>query len=149
MAINAIINNTASFITYFTCPAGPCPSIWFFFFFFFCYAGFQKKKIPRKKKKELKKKKKKKKKIMSSEEGVEDKKEVKTVNGLTLEERVELAASVGEEVIQLEELKTLLANHPNPIAYDGFEPFRMHIAQGVLKAYVNKLTKCGVKFVFW
>ena len=88
---------------------------------------------------------------MSSEEGVEDKKEVKTVNGLTLEERVELAASVGEEVIQLEELKTLLANHPNPIAYDGFEPSgRMHIAQGVLKAInVNKLTKCGVKFVFW
>ena len=38
--------------------------------------------------------------------------------------------SVGEECIQEEELKTLLAKKPNPICYDGFEPSgRMHIAQ--------------------
>ncbi len=82
--------------------------------------------------------------------------------------------SVGEECVQPEELRTLLAKKPNPIAYDGFEPSgRMHIAQvwhcvwfwrvggqicmhmfaytqGVQKCInVNKLTKCGVQFKFW
>ena len=87
---------------------------------------------------------------MSVEEGNEIKTEVHA-SGMTLDERVALAASVGEEVIQMDELRALLDKHPNPIAYDGFEPSgRMHIAQGVLKSInVNKLTKCGVKFVFW
>lgn len=49
---------------------------------------------------------------------------------LTLDERWELARSVGIECIQPEELKNLLDKKPNPVAYDGFEPSgRMHIAQ--------------------
>jgi len=37
------------------------------------------------------------------------------------------------------------------VCYDGFEPSgRMHIAQGLLRAHnTNKLTKAGVKFVFY
>ena len=62
-----------------------------------------------------------------------------------------ICRSVGEECIQVAELRRLLEKKPNPAAYDGFEPSgRMHIAQGVLKALnVNKLTKCGVTFKFW
>lgn len=70
---------------------------------------------------------------------------------LTLDERFDLARSVGEECIQDDELRLLLEKKPNPVAYDGFEPSgRMHIAQGVMKALnVNKLTKSGVTFKFW
>lgn len=70
---------------------------------------------------------------------------------MSLEERFAICMSVGEECVQPEELKTLLAKKPNPVAYDGFEPSgRMHIAQGVQKCInVNKLTKCGVTFKFW
>eukprot|EP01102_Stenamoeba_stenopodia_P017298 TRINITY_DN617_c0_g1_i1.p1 TRINITY_DN617_c0_g1~~TRINITY_DN617_c0_g1_i1.p1 ORF type:complete len:394 (+),score=117.42 TRINITY_DN617_c0_g1_i1:135-1316(+) len=70
---------------------------------------------------------------------------------MTAEEKYLLARSVGEECIQEEELRNLLAKKPNPICYDGFEPSgRMHIAQGALKAVlVNKLTKCGCTFIFW
>ncbi|KAG2440015.1 hypothetical protein HXX76_004132 [Chlamydomonas incerta] len=72
-------------------------------------------------------------------------------SGLTLEERYKLARSVGEECINEEELRALLAKKPNVVAYDGFEPSgRMHIAQGVMKAInVNKLTKVGCTFKFW
>mmetsp|Transcript_45669 Transcript_45669/g.73428 ORF Transcript_45669/g.73428 Transcript_45669/m.73428 type:complete len:377 (+) Transcript_45669:78-1208(+) len=72
-------------------------------------------------------------------------------SGMTLDERFKLARSVGAECIQEEELRNLLDKHPSPSAYDGFEPSgRMHIAQGILKSInVNKLTKCGVKFIFW
>lgn len=49
---------------------------------------------------------------------------------LPLEERLSLALSVGEECVQVEELRMLLEKKPNPVAYDGFEPSgRMHIAQ--------------------
>ena len=70
---------------------------------------------------------------------------------LTLDERVNLCLSIGEECIQPYELRRLLEKKPNPIAYDGFEPSgRMHIAQGVMKCLnVNKLTKSGVTFKFW
>jgi len=68
-----------------------------------------------------------------------------------LDERFTLCRSIGEECIQDEELRRLLAKKPEPVAYDGFEPSgRMHIAQGILKSInVNKLTKAGCKFVFW
>jgi tyrosyl-tRNA synthetase len=47
-----------------------------------------------------------------------------------LEERVALIKSVGEEVIQEEELIALLKVKASPNCYDGFEPSgRMHIAQ--------------------
>jgi len=71
---------------------------------------------------------------------------------MDIDRRVEIAASVGEECIKKEELKTLFEKKvTRPIAYDGFEPSgRMHIAQGVLKAInVNKLTSVGCDFVFW
>ncbi|XP_031493858.1 tyrosine--tRNA ligase 1, cytoplasmic [Nymphaea colorata] len=70
---------------------------------------------------------------------------------LTLEEKFALVRSVGEECIQEDELRNLLAKKKNPVCYDGFEPSgRMHIAQGVMKAInVNKLTSAGCKMKFW
>ncbi len=65
-----------------------------------------------------------------------------------------MASNGGEvcpDVSQSDELRKLLAEVPNPICYDGFEPSgRMHIAQGVMKAInVNRLTQAGCVFVFW
>jgi tyrosyl-tRNA synthetase len=59
--------------------------------------------------------------------------------------------SIGEEVVNVDELNKLLLNKENIIAYDGFEPSgRMHLAQGLLRAHnVNKFTSSGVKFKFW
>ncbi|KAF2614740.1 hypothetical protein F2Q70_00013199 [Brassica cretica] len=58
--------------------------------------------------------------------------------GLEMSEEAErkynIARSIGEEFIQEDELKNMLAKKPTPICYDGFEPSgRMHIAQGVMK----------------
>ncbi|KAG6392112.1 hypothetical protein SASPL_146322 [Salvia splendens] len=63
----------------------------------------------------------------------------------------DLIRSIGEECIQEDELERLLANKPNIVCYDGFEPSgRMHIAQGVMKAInVNKLTSAGCKVKIW
>ena len=41
---------------------------------------------------------------------------------LTVEERVNLAMSVGEEVLTPEELTALFTSKDHPIVYDGFEP---------------------------
>jgi tyrosyl-tRNA synthetase len=70
---------------------------------------------------------------------------------LSLEERVQVALSVGEETLTHDELRALFAARDHPIVYDGFEPSgRMHIAQGVLRAInVNKLTSAGCLFKFW
>lgn len=72
---------------------------------------------------------------------------------LSLEDKLALVHSVGEEVIEEEgQLEWLLANKAGEIiAYDGFEPSgRIHIAQGLLRAInVNKLTRSGVKFIFF
>ncbi|KAL0219722.1 hypothetical protein P9112_005375 [Eukaryota sp. TZLM1-RC] len=70
---------------------------------------------------------------------------------LSLDERVALVMSMGEEVVQPEELRNLLEKKPFPVAYDGFEPSgRMHIAQGLMKAInVNKLIRAGVKVVYY
>lgn len=47
-----------------------------------------------------------------------------------MDEKIALVWSFAEEITQEDELRKLLANKPNPIAYDGFEPSgRMHIAQ--------------------
>ena len=55
---------------------------------------------------------------------------------MTLEEKLRLVLSVGEdnkcipEDNDFAELRNLLAKKPNPVCYDGFEPSgRMHIAQ--------------------
>ena len=53
---------------------------------------------------------------------------------MSVEEKVRVAMSVGEEVVSPEELEKLFASREHPIVYDGFEPSgRMHIAQGVLR----------------
>ncbi|KAG8386662.1 hypothetical protein BUALT_Bualt03G0172100 [Buddleja alternifolia] len=70
---------------------------------------------------------------------------------MSVKEKFDIIRSIGEECIQEDELERLLANKPNPICYDGFEPSgRMHIAQGVMKAInVNKLTSAGCKVKIW
>jgi len=67
------------------------------------------------------------------------------------EERLKLIKEVGEEIINEDELKDLLKNKKNPVAYDGYEPSgKIHIAQGLLRTInVNKLTKAGLHFKFW
>ena len=59
--------------------------------------------------------------------------------------------SIGEEVVNKEELNNLLNHKPDIVAYDGFEPSgRMHLAQGLLRAHnVNKFTNANIKFKFW
>ena len=53
---------------------------------------------------------------------------------LSIAERVQVAMSVGEEVLTVEELEKMFIAKDHPIVYDGFEPSgRMHIAQGVLR----------------
>lgn len=73
------------------------------------------------------------------------------LNNLTIEEKVQLLSSIGEEVITPEALTNLLTHKKEIIAYDGFEPSgRMHLAQGLLRAHnVNKFVRAGVKFKFW
>ena len=70
---------------------------------------------------------------------------------LSIDEKVAIAMSVGEEVVSEPELRALYTAREHPIVYDGFEPSgRMHIAQGVLRAInVNKLTSTGCIFKFW
>ena len=55
---------------------------------------------------------------------------------------------VGEEILTIDELKTLLETNSQPIAYDGFEPSgKLHIAQGTMRAInVNKMISAGIKF---
>ena len=73
---------------------------------------------------------------------------------LTLDEKVSLLDEVGEEIIDLAELREIIqwkTKHNEPIyAYDGFEPSGiLHIGQGLLRAInVNKITKAGIKFKF-
>jgi tyrosyl-tRNA synthetase len=68
-----------------------------------------------------------------------------------LNNRCNLIASIGEEIIGQEAIKRLLVNKKNVYAYDGFEPSgRMHLAQGIMRAHnVNKFLDAGVKFKFW
>ena len=67
---------------------------------------------------------------------------------MNVDERLKLIESVGEEIIQSDELKELLQKKKNFVAYDGFEPSGTpHIAQGILRAInINKLTTAGAKF---
>lgn len=67
---------------------------------------------------------------------------------MTIDEKLNLVKQVGEEIVQEDELKSLLDKENNLVAYDGFEPSgQIHIAQGILKAInVNKMTQAGIKF---
>lgn len=73
---------------------------------------------------------------------------------LTFDERLVLLKEVGEEIIDEAELRQMLQwkidNKKEIFAYDGFEPSgNIHIAQGLLRSInVNKLIKCGIKFIF-
>lgn len=70
---------------------------------------------------------------------------------LSIEDRLKLIVSVGEEITKEEELLPLLQRKQMPVVYDGFEPSgRMHIAQGIMRTInVNKLVKAGCQFTFW
>ena len=68
---------------------------------------------------------------------------------MNIEEKLSLVREVGEEIVTEEELKKLLEEKKNPVAYDGFEPSGkdIHIAQGLLRAInINKMIKAGCKF---
>jgi tyrosyl-tRNA synthetase len=67
----------------------------------------------------------------------------------SIDEREALIRSVGEEVIESPgQLRWLLENKPDLVAYDGFEPSgNIHIAQGLLRAInINKMARAGVRF---
>jgi tyrosyl-tRNA synthetase len=70
---------------------------------------------------------------------------------MNLDERIKLIAGVGEEIVTLPELKTLLEEKKNPIAYDGFEPSGLaHLPFGVYRPILLKdLIKAGIKFKIW
>ncbi|PNY04358.1 tyrosyl-tRNA synthetase [Trifolium pratense] len=70
---------------------------------------------------------------------------------LTLEQKFEIVKSVGEECIQENELRNLIAKKPIIFCYDGFEPSgRMHIAQGIMKTLnVNKLISADCRVKIW
>ncbi|MFX1268154.1 MAG: hypothetical protein ACFFAK_09360, partial [Promethearchaeota archaeon] len=58
---------------------------------------------------------------------------------LTLDEKIALLQEVGEEIINLDELREMIKwkndNNQEIYAYDGFEPSgNIHIAQGLLRA---------------
>ncbi|MBS1266837.1 MAG: Tyrosine--tRNA ligase [Candidatus Woesearchaeota archaeon] len=67
---------------------------------------------------------------------------------MEISKRLKLIKQVGEEITTDEDLKKLLQEKENFVAYDGFEPSgRIHIAQGILRAInVNKMIKAGAKF---
>ena len=67
---------------------------------------------------------------------------------MTTEEKIALIQQVGEEIIDENELFSLLNSEENLIAYDGFEPSgQINIAGGILRSInINKMTKTGVKF---
>ena len=68
---------------------------------------------------------------------------------LTLQEKLDLLHSIGEEIIEDKgQLEWLLQNKKEIIAYDGFEPSgNIHIAQGLMRAInINKITRCGIRF---
>ena len=72
-------------------------------------------------------------------------------NEVKINENLQSILSIGEEVVNSDELNNILNQKPNIVAYDGFEPSgRMHLAQGLLRAHnVNKFTNAGIKFKFW
>lgn len=75
----------------------------------------------------------------------------KMADNMDIKEKADRIRSIGIENIGDSGLEALLANKPEVVAYDGFEPSgRMHIAQGLIRAInTNKLTDSGVKFKFW
>jgi len=71
-----------------------------------------------------------------------------TMSELTIQEKIELIKSVGEEIVGLDELPKILESGEPLYTYDGFEPSgQMHIAQGIMRAInANKMIKAGFTF---
>lgn len=67
---------------------------------------------------------------------------------MDINEKIKLVSEVGQEILTVEELKTLFEQKKHPVAYDGFEPSgKVHIAQGIMRVInVNKMIKAGCKF---
>ncbi|MFX1560680.1 MAG: tyrosine--tRNA ligase [Promethearchaeota archaeon] len=70
---------------------------------------------------------------------------------MDINERIKLITGVGEEVVTKPELRKLLEEKQNPIAYDGFEPSGLaHLAFGVFRPLLLKdLVKAGIRFKIW
>jgi tyrosyl-tRNA synthetase len=70
---------------------------------------------------------------------------------MDLDERIKLITGVGEEIVTPEELRQLLEEKKNPIAYDGFEPSGLaHLPFGVFRPLLLKdLIKAGIRFKIW
>ncbi|HII72406.1 TPA: tyrosine--tRNA ligase [Candidatus Woesearchaeota archaeon] len=70
---------------------------------------------------------------------------------MDIDTKIDLVCQVGEEIIEVDELRPLFESGKELVAYDGMEPSgQLHIAQAVLRAInVNKMTKAGIKFKIW
>ncbi len=64
------------------------------------------------------------------------------------EERFELVAGVAQEIVTEQELRELLENKPEPVAYDGFEPSGLaHLPVGVYRPLLLRdLLRARVRF---
>lgn len=67
---------------------------------------------------------------------------------MDVDERLNAIRTVGEEIIEEDELQQLLKKKDTFVAYDGFEPSgKMHIAQALLRTLnVNRMIKAGARF---
>jgi len=67
---------------------------------------------------------------------------------MNVEKRLELIKGVAEEIITEDELRNLLEEKKNPVAYDGFEPSGLaHIGSGILRAInLEDMMDAGLKF---
>lgn len=91
-----------------------------------------------------------KKKVIGKIKKNESKIKIKTKRDEEIKINSDRIRSVAEEIMGSDRLENLLKHKLVVKAYDGFEPGRMHIAQGLIRTInVNKITKSGVKFVFW
>ncbi|MDA4125391.1 MAG: tyrosine--tRNA ligase [Thaumarchaeota archaeon] len=70
---------------------------------------------------------------------------------MDLETRLDLVKGVGEEIITMKELRTLLETNGRPTAYDGFEPSGLaHLPFGVLRPIlVDDMLKAGAHMKLW
>ncbi|KAM5566494.1 tyrosine--tRNA ligase 1, cytoplasmic [Rosa sericea] len=66
---------------------------------------------------------------------------------MNIHNKYRMVRSVGEDCSEEKELKTLIANKPEPICFNRFQPSGlMHIAEGIMEVMnVNKLTNAGCR----
>lgn len=67
---------------------------------------------------------------------------------MDVETKLEIIKSVSEEIVTIEDLRTLLETKENPVAYDGFEPSGLaHLPLGVYRPLlIKKLMEAGIRF---